>query len=62
MSVHYSYWVTCDGCGTDVGEDADSERDALDAAKDEGWVTTISHGDLCPDCWMETPDFKAANQ
>ena len=49
MSVQYSYWVTCDGCGADVGGDAESEREALAAAEDEGWVAT-DNGDYCPDC------------
>jgi hypothetical protein len=54
MSVHYSYWVTCDACGQEISHpDSSSEEDALELASESGWGLDRPEGDLCPDCYAK---------
>lgn len=44
------YYRVCDGCGK-LSPYADSYNDALDKAKEAGWVHIVDgNKDYCPDC------------
>ena len=47
------YYRTCDGCGKQSPY-ADSYNEALDKAKDAGWIHYVDgNKDYCPGCQME---------
>jgi hypothetical protein len=49
MSIDVAYWVTCDRCGTDTGDNLETAELATRFAVEEGWHLTDDE-DLCPDC------------
>lgn len=47
------YWRYCDGCGK-IGPVADSYNDALNKAKEAGWIHCVDgNKDYCPECQQE---------
>ena len=49
ISTKYKSYRICDGCGKHSPY-ADDYNDALDKAKEAGWIHLDDNKDYCPDC------------
>jgi hypothetical protein len=53
VQTAYKRYRVCDGCGKHSPY-ADSYNEALDKAKEAGWVHLVDgNKDYCPKCWYE---------
>lgn len=49
-TIKHQYYRVCDNCGKH-SPNADTYNDALDAAKESGWVHIVNgNKDYCPEC------------
>ena len=50
LKTKINYYMVCDKCGKH-SPDADSHNEALDKAKEAGWIHCVDgNKDYCPDC------------